>query len=94
MALKHLGIPATGTSAEALAPFSTRPEIRKFLDFKAAVTFPRNIGKARHECTGAESLQGRSNPPKLIRWQRPLVVSAATCRTSLAYQRSALFGKR
>jgi DNA polymerase-1 len=45
MALKHLGIPATGTSAEALAPFSTRPEIRKFLDFKAAVTFPRNIGK-------------------------------------------------
>jgi DNA polymerase I-like protein with 3'-5' exonuclease and polymerase domains len=45
MALKHLGIPATGTSAAALAPFSTRPEIRKFLDFKAAVTFPRNIGK-------------------------------------------------
>jgi len=64
MALKHLGIPATGTSAEALAPFSTRPEIRKFLDFKAAVTFPRQYRQARHECTGAESLQGRSNPPK------------------------------
>jgi len=45
MALQHLGIPATGTSADALAPFSTRPEIRKYLDFKAAVTFPRNIGK-------------------------------------------------
>jgi DNA polymerase-1 len=44
-AFKHLGILAEGTSAEALAPFITRPEVQRYLDFKAAVTFPRNIGK-------------------------------------------------
>jgi DNA polymerase-1 len=44
-ALNRMGIPATGTSAEALAPFIDHSEITAFLQYKAEVSFPRNIGK-------------------------------------------------
>src|SRR5208283_164442 len=44
-ALNRMGLAAIGTSAEALAPFIDHSEITAFLQYKAEVSFPRNIGK-------------------------------------------------
>jgi DNA polymerase-1 len=44
-ALNRLGIAATATSAEALAPFINHPQVVALLQYRTAVSFPRNIGE-------------------------------------------------
>jgi putative DNA primase/helicase len=45
-AIRSLGIAASGTSAEALAPFRSRPEIQLLLHYRQSAGFVRGIGKA------------------------------------------------
>jgi len=62
--VKHLGIPAQARARRRLLHFhsSRNSEVPRL---QSRSPFFRAIWQARHECTGAESLQGRSNPPNL-----------------------------
>jgi len=62
-ALNRLGITTTHTSAEALAPFINHPQVAALLQYRTAVSFPRNIGKHVMEALKLDLHQdGRIHP--------------------------------